>query len=447
MRFLLSEIAASCGGIMTGPDSEASGACIDSRACAPGSLFFAMPGSRTDGHGFVEEVLSRGGFAVVSSGPVRPGTIRVRSVPDALLAAGGAVRRRLGCRVAAVTGSSGKTTTKELLTLALAPLCATDSSKGNLNNRIGMPLSILNLDPEAGAFVLELGMNHPGELRELGEAAAPDASVVTNVGTAHLEFFGSHESLAGAKAELLDTTRPDGFCVIPAGEPVLVERARERGLRISTIGPGGDFRLRMTGSSEAVLEPGGIRIVLSVSGRHVLEDAASALVCAMGFGADPADAARSMEAFSGIEGRGREIRAGGVTIVDESYNANPGSMEACLEALAERDGRKGAVLGDMLELGAGSEALHRRVLGKAASCGLDFVVLVGPAMGSASRDVEWNGIEVIRSDGPAEALEGLKGLLRDGVSLLVKGSRSIGLERVVEGLREEAGCCTGSCIP
>ncbi|MDM7992301.1 MAG: UDP-N-acetylmuramoyl-tripeptide--D-alanyl-D-alanine ligase [Candidatus Fermentibacter sp.] len=447
MRFLLSEIAASCGGRLEGPDAEAAGACIDSRACMPGRLFFAMPGSRTDGHAFVDGVLAGGGFAVVSSGPERPGTIRVRSVPDALLAAGGAVRRRLGCRVAAITGSSGKTTTKELLTMALSPLCPTDSSKGNLNNRIGMPLSILDLDPGAGAFVLELGMNHAGELRELGEAAAPDASVITNVGTAHIEFFGSHEALAGAKAELLDTTRRGGFCVIPAGEPVLAERAQARGLRISTIGPCGEFRLRITGPSEAVLEPPGVSIRLSVAGRHLLEDAASALVCAMGFGADPGEAAGAMEGFAGIEGRGTEIRAGCVTIIDESYNANPGSMEACLEALSARTGRKGAVLGDMLELGSGSEALHRRVLGKAASCGLDFVVLVGPSMQSASRDVEWKGIEVIPAGDPAEALESLRAMLPDGVCLLVKGSRSIGLERVVEGLREEAGCCTGSCIP
>lgn len=447
MRFLLSEIAASCAGSLSGPDAEASGACIDSRACTSGKLFFAMPGSRTDGHAFVEGVLAAGGFAVVSSGPGHSGTIRVRSVPDALLAAGGAARRRLGCRVAAVTGSSGKTTTKELLAMALSSLCRTDSSKGNLNNRIGLPLSILNLDPGACAFVLELGMNHPGELRELGETAAPDASVITNVGTAHIEFFGSHEALAGAKAELLDTTRKGGSCVIPAGEPVLRERARARGLRTTTIGPGGDFRLRIDGPSEAVLEPAGVRIKLSVPGRHLLEDAACALVCAMGFGADPVEAARAMESFAGIEGRGREIRAGGVTILDESYNANPGSMEACLEALAARRGRRGAVLGDMLELGGGSLALHMRVLGKAASCGLDFVVLVGPSMHSASREVEWRGTEVILAGDPGEALERLPGILGGEICLLVKGSRSIGLERVVEGLREEAGCCTGSFIP
>lgn len=447
MRFLLSEIASYCGGVLEGPDAEASGACIDSRTCTPGGLFFAMPGSRTDGHGFVDGVLAGGGFAVVSSGPGRPGTIRVRSVQDALLAAGGALRQRLGCRVAAVTGSSGKTTTRELLAMALSALCPTDSSKGNLNNRIGMPLSILNFDPGAGAFVLELGMNHAGELRELGETAAPDASVITNIGTAHIEFFGSHEALAGAKAELLDTTRQGGFCVIPSCEPVLRERALVRGLRPSTIGPGGDFRLRITGPSEAVLEPAGVRIMLSVPGTHLLEDAASALVCAMGFGADPDEAAGAMEGFAGLDGRGREIIAGGVTILDESYNANPGSMEACLEALSARGGSRGAVLGDMLELGKGSEAFHRCVLGKAASCGLDFIVLVGPSMQSASRDVEWKGIEVIPAGGPAEALEMLRGLLHDGVCLLVKGSRSIGLERVVEGLREVAGCCTGSCIP
>lgn len=445
MRFLLSAIASAAGGTLEGPDAMADGACIDSRLASAGMLFFAMPGVRTDGHAFVPEVLAHGAPAVVSSGPALPGTIRVRSVPDALLAAGSAVRSSLEGRVIAVTGSSGKTTTRELLSLALSPAYRTDSSRGNLNNRIGLPLSILNLDEDARACVLELGMNHAGELLELGSVARPDAAVITNVGTAHIEYFDGHDSLAAAKAELLDTTARGGICVIPAGEPVLLEAARRNSLDCTTIGPEGDFRL-VTDDSGARIEPLGVKVVLSAPGSHLLEDAALAIVAAMRLGVDPSDAAQAVEHFAGLPGRGRVFVSAGMTIVDESYNANPDSMIACLEALSRRPGRRGAVLGDMLELGARSAELHSEVLGKAAECGLEIVLLVGPGMRDAAPALSGSGTRVEYADDAEEALERLSAVHSEGLSLLVKGSHSMGLDRIVDVLREEVRCSTGSCI-
>lgn len=445
MRFLLSYIASATGGTLEGPDAMADGACVDSRLASSGMLFFAMPGVRTDGHAFVPEVLALGASAVVSSGPALSGTIRVRSVPDALLAAGSAVRSTLEGRVIAVTGSSGKTTTRELLSLALSPAYKTDSSRGNLNNRIGLPLSILNLDRDAGACILELGMNHAGEILELGSVARPDASVITNVGTAHIEFFDGHDSLAAAKAELLDTTARGGICVIPAGEPVLLEAARRNSLDCTTVGPEGDFRL-VTDDSGARIEPLGVRVILSASGSHLLEDAALAIVAAMRLGVDPRDAAQAVESFAGLPGRGRIFVSRGMTIVDESYNANPDSMKACLEALSRRPGRRGAVLGDMLELGARSAELHSEVLEKAAECGLEFVLLVGPGMRDAAPALSGSGTRVEYADDPEDALERLSTVHSEGLRLLVKGSHSMGLDRIVEVLREEVRCSTGSCI-
>ncbi len=444
MKFLLSTITSATGGVLEGPDAVADGACIDSRLASAGMVFFAMPGARTDGHAFVPEVLALGAYAVVSGGPALPGTIRVRSVPDALLEAGSAVRSTLEGRVVAVTGSSGKTTTRELLSLALSPAYRTDSSRGNLNNRIGLPLSILNLDEDARAFVLELGMNHAGELLELGSVVRPDASVITNVGTAHIEFFDGHDSLAAAKAELLDTTAGGGICVIPSGEPVLLEAARRNSLDCTTVGPDGDFRLVSEGSG-ARIEPLGLRVVLSVTGSHLLEDAALAIVAAMRMGVDPVEAARAVEGFAGLPGRGRIFVSGGMTVVDESYNANPESMKACLEALSHSPGRRGAVLGDMLELGGRSTELHYEVLRKAACCGLEFVVLVGPGMRDAATALSGSGARVEYADDPEEALERLSAFSAEGLRLLVKGSHSIGLDRIVDVLREGVRCSTGSC--
>ncbi len=403
---------------------------IDSRSAGPESLFFALPGSRTHGHDFVPDALALGAAAVVSRAGFQGPVLVVPNTTEALFQAGSWARAHFSCPVAAITGSSGKTTTRELLMLALGAVMSVDGTRGNLNNRLGLPLSLINASKDASALVLELGMNHSGELLSLGAVAAPDLSVVTNIGTAHIEFFGSRDGIAHAKAELLRTTKPGGIAVIPATEPILREAARERDLRVFTTGPGGDARVE-----NGVLMPWGLRPVLSVPGAHNLENALTATLAATLMGVDPETAVKAMEGYVGMPGRGRVLHRGGFTVYDESYNANPDSTMACLDLLAG-SGEKGiAVLGDMLELGGLSAEAHRLVLERVLGMRLRLVVLVG-----AEFEKVWHGGNgVAWVPDAASALAMLTASVRDGDSVLVKGSHSLGLDSVVRGISGE-GC-------
>jgi UDP-N-acetylmuramoyl-tripeptide--D-alanyl-D-alanine ligase len=403
-------------------------AVIDSRKARPGSLFFALPGTRTDGHSFVEEALALGAAAVVSrdgfSGPV----LRVSDTGEALLKAGRWARDRFECPVAAVTGSSGKTTTREMLMAALSGSLRVDGTRENLNNRLGLPLTLLNSRPDAQALVVELGMNHFGELRELGAVARPGLTVVTNIGTAHIEFLGSREGIARAKAELLSETVRGGAAVIPFGEPALMEAARERDLRIFTTGPGGDAWVE-----DGELMPWRIRPELAVPGPHNLSNALSAAVAADLLGVEPVAAVKAMEGYSGMAGRGRIWRGRGVVLYDESYNSNPDSAAACLELLRGAGDRGVAVLGDMLELGPHGRQAHLDLIRNASAMGLRLVILVGEELGGVFR--EEPGMEWVPDAGAA--LKALRKAIRPGDRVLVKGSHSLGLDLVVRGIREE----------
>jgi len=403
---------------------------IDSRSAGPESLFFALPGSRADGHDFVRDALASGSAAVVSRGGFSGPVLLVPDAAEALFQAGVWARSQFSCPVAAITGSSGKTTTRELLMLALGSVMKVDGTRGNLNNRLGLPLSLLNSSKDASALVLELGMNHAGELLSLGAAAAPDLSVVTNVGTAHIEFFDSRDGIAHAKAELLKTTRPGGIAVIPAGEPILLEAAKERDLRVHTMGPGGDAWVE-----DGVLMPWGLVPGLSIPGAHNLGNALAATLSAALLGVDPEKAVKAMEGYLGMPGRGSILNRAGFTVYDESYNANPDSTMACLELLAGSREKGIAVLGDMLELGGLSIEAHRLVLERALEMGLRLVILVGSEFGRVLRAGQ--GAAWVPDAG--EALELLKASVREGDRVLVKGSHSIGLDSVVRGIAGE-GC-------
>ncbi|MFO7626344.1 MAG: UDP-N-acetylmuramoyl-tripeptide--D-alanyl-D-alanine ligase [Candidatus Fermentibacteraceae bacterium] len=421
---------AACLGVTGNTGYTFDRAFIDSRNAGPQSLFFALPGSRTHGHDFVQDALSLGAAAVVSRKGFPGPVLVVPDTTEALFHAGVWARSQFSCPVAAITGSSGKTTTRELLMLALGSVMSVDGTRGNLNNRLGLPLSLLNASKDASALVLELGMNHAGELLSLGAAAAPDISVVTNVGTAHMEFFGSRDGIAHAKAELLRTTRTGGTAVIPVGEPILRDAAKERNLRVVTTGPGGDAWVE-----DGVLMPWRIMPGLSVPGGHNLENALSATLAAELLGVDPETAVKAMEGYLGMPGRGRVLQRCGFTVYDESYNANPDSTMACLDLLAGSREKGIAVLGDMLELGGLSAEAHRLVLERALEMGLRLVVLVGSAFEEVWRGDK--GVSWVPDAG--SALELLKASVREGDRVLVKGSHSLGLDSVVRGITGE-GC-------
>ncbi|MBN2587213.1 MAG: UDP-N-acetylmuramoyl-tripeptide--D-alanyl-D-alanine ligase [Candidatus Fermentibacteraceae bacterium] len=433
----LGDIAGASGGWVS-PVSAArsvSDCVIDSRMAGEGSLFFALKGAHADGHDYVEDVLRRNGMAVVSRGGEREGTVVVRSVENALLDAAGWRRSTIGCRVLAVTGSSGKTTTRRLLTAALECRFRVYGTPGNLNNHLGLPLVILNApEKDPDVMVLEMGMNHPGELLVLGRAARPTDCLITSIGRAHMEFFGSLDEVAGAKSELISSTEPEGYCVIPAGQGILERAAMRRGLRTRFFGEGGDAWIEIGDDGVCTLHPWMVPVKLSLRGRHNCVNAAAAALMASLLGVPPEASAAAMSLVQPSGGRGRIVRTGGLVIMDESYNANPDSTLACLDVLDRTSGRKAAVLGDMRELGEKGPEFHREILRKADALGLELLILTGSIYGSVAEEVR--GTEVLVATDWKEALILLRERLRGQCTVLVKGSNSLRLGELVRSLEE-----------
>lgn len=408
---------------------------IDSRKAGEGSLFFALEGVHTDGHDFVDDVLEESGMAVVSRGERRLGTVMVRSVEKALLDAARWRRDNMRSKVVAITGSSGKTTTRRMLIAALECRYTVYGTTGNLNNHIGLPLVLLNAPEEdADIMVLEMGMNHAGELLVLGGISRPHHCLITNIGRAHMQFFTSVEGVAGAKAEVIRTTAPGGICVIPEGEDILSRAAEERDLDISRFGPGGDAWLDFDDSGSCVLKPWNIGMKLGLSGRHNCVNGMAAALMAHRLGVRPEDAVRAMEGLSPAGGRGRIVRKDGLVILDESYNANPDSTLACLAVLETVEGYRAAVLGDMHELGERAPEYHREVLLKVRESGLDLLILTGSIYASQLEGTGLTG--AVTAADWREALAALREQAPKPCTVLVKGSNAMELGRLVRALEE-----------
>jgi len=404
---------------------------IDSRKITPGSLFFALSGKNTDGHNYVAGVLGEGGAAVVSRDGFTGAVLEVDSVEEALLEAGSWARDSMDFPILGITGSSGKTTTRKMVAKALSCEYQTSETLGNLNNHLGLPLTLLNTPEDTEFLVLEMGMNHPGELLRLGWAARPHHALITNVGRAHMEFFHSLEDVAHAKSELLLTTEPGGTALIPAGDSILLRAAEERELDVVTHGPGGDCWLM-----DQTAMPWGIELELKFSGEHNLKNALCAIAFAESMGIEPVEAAEAVSQVEPASGRGEIITLGNRRIVDESYNANPDSMEACLRSVAQAfSGPIVAVLGDMLELGEGTDLYHRKILSLAADLGFERRITVGRHFRHAAEVLGAHGCTAAESW--ADALEILKMEAPEGSTILVKGSNSVGLSKLVDLLKKE----------
>lgn len=433
----LGEISAATGGVLDPADASRPvyRCVIDSREASEGSLFFALRGSNVDGHDFVDQVISTGGMAVIERGPGIRGTVLVKSVEKALLDAAAWRRNGMDCRVVGITGSSGKTTTRRLLTAALEIRFRVYGTSGNLNNHIGLPLVILNAPEETPeVMVIEAGMNHPGELTVLGGVASPTDCLVTSIGRAHMEFFASVEDVARAKAELILSTRPGGTCVVPCGQDILTAAAASRNLTLATVGRDRDAWAEKGTEGDYSLQPWGIRMELQLQGLHNMTNAASAALMASLLGVPPEDSIAAMASVRPAAGRGRRVAAAGLVIMDESYNANPDSTLACLRVLESVPGTRAAVLGDMRELGPSAPEYHREILRKADSMDLDFLVLTGPIYSSVVREVR--RVEVFTAADWREALGILRQRVRPATTLLVKGSNSLRLGELVRSLEE-----------
>ena len=435
-------------------------ATIDSRAAGPGALFVGLAGERAHGGEFAGVALGAGAWGVLTtpeyaarlvapSDSVRQGVVLAADDPlAALQRLATEWRRLLGARVIAVTGSTGKTSTKDLLLAVLSPYRLTVASKGNFNTEIGLPLEILSAPAGTEILVLEMGMRGSGQIAELARIAEPDVGVIVSIGPVHLELLGSIEAIAAAKSELIAALAPGATVIVPAGEPLLVPHLRGD-LETVTFGEGGDVRLLSFTDSEVVIDHRGEPVTFQVdfTEAHMRQNLLAACAAAGAVGVRPGG--RLELALS--PGRGQRLELpGGITLIDDCYNANPVSMRAALEQLAataarssaarsgeaqsSQPARKVAVLGDMLELGPDGPAYHAQI-GAYADRIVDLLVTVGPlAAGMASAfDGEYH-----HAHNALEAAELVPAVLRSGDVVLVKGSNGVGLKLVCETLSAAA---------
>ena len=453
-------IAAATGGrIARGtPDQPVARIAIDSRTLAPGDFFVAIRGERFDGHAFVGDAIARGAAGVMvegaPAGAERAGlVVQVEDTTRALQGVARDVRRRSGTRVAAVTGSAGKTTTKEIAADFLGTRYRVFRNKGNLNNHIGLPLSLLELRERPDVAVVELGMNHPGEIRTLVGIAEPEVRVWTNVGDAHMGFFGSPDAIADAKAEITEDARPGDVLVANANDPRVMARAARFTGRVVTFGieTAADVRasdVRQKGlqgtSATVTTRVGTVRIETPLLGAGNLANVLAATAVAVEFDVPLEAVAERAARLGAARRRGELLRLpGGITLIDDSYNSSPSALTRALEVVAGASGsaRKVAVLGEMLELGAHAGPLHRECGAAAAAAGLDLLIAVGgvPASELAAAAVTAGMPQrcVLHVATSAEAAALALERIRPGDLVLVKGSRGIGTDVVVERLKEE----------
>jgi UDP-N-acetylmuramoyl-tripeptide--D-alanyl-D-alanine ligase len=425
---------------------------IDSREVGPGDLFVGIPGERVDGGSFAVGALEAGAWGVLvtpewaaEAVAAGAGAVLVSSTPvPALGALARAWRRDLAVHVIAVTGSVGKTSTKDLITALITPHRAVASNPRNFNTEIGLPLAILAAPLGTQVMVLEMGMRGFGQIAELAAIAEPDVGVITNIGPVHLEQVGSLEGVARAKAELLEGLYDGATAVVPSDEPLLEPWLRPA-LNVVTFGPGGDVSFEgssLRGGtvpdavpvSHVVIADGErIELELPFEQAHNLLNTLAAVAAARAIGVTPSG--RVDVRFSGLRGE-RVLLGMGATIINDCYNANPLSMRAAVDDLAahETAGRRIAVLGDMLELGPAEDEHHRDIGAYAAAAGVDVLVTVGPRAARMLDAYDGEGYAVADA-GEAAAMAGE--LLAAGDVLLVKGSRGVGLEVVAESLAED----------
>jgi UDP-N-acetylmuramoyl-tripeptide--D-alanyl-D-alanine ligase len=427
------------------------GVSTDTRSLQSGALFVALKGERFDAHDFVPEALERGaGAALVSRAIKSPGPLLL--VPDTLAAFGAlaaAHRAMLGARVVAVTGSTGKTTTKEMIAAVLSQDRKTGKTPGNYNNEIGVPLALLELDSSYEAAVVELAMRGRGQIGYLARMARPEVGVVTNIGLSHLEMLGSREAIAEAKAELLSGLPDSGAAVLNADDDFFSFLRERSPARVISFGYGSEADVRAVqvtvredGGTEFALtgDHGEVRVSLRAPGRHHALNAAAAAAAAFSLGAKPEGVASGLEAFEGAEMRSRiEQAPGGYVVIDDCYNAAPDSMRVALELLADLPGkRKWAVLGDMKELGPLAPEWHREVGELAAAMGVTGLITLGQLGHYIAEG--GRGASSLEYVSEAASNEDAAGLLKQRVSagdvVLVKGSRAMEMENIVSALME-----------
>ena len=455
------DVATAAGGrlVSGAPSTPVGRVSIDSRTAAAGDFFFAIRGERFDGHAFVTDAVAKGAAGVVvedagaASDANAAVVIEVADTTKGLQDLARFVRRASGARVVAITGSAGKTTTKEICAEMLSAKYQVFRNKGNLNNHIGLPLSLLELRAGPELAVVELGMNHAGEIRTLVGIAEPTVRVWTNVGDAHIGFFESADAIADAKGELLEQANADDVLVANADDPRVMDRARRFAGRLVTFGIGAsaDVQARgvemrgLEGTRATVQTPAGeFALETPLLGLGNLANVLAATAVAVTLGVPLTAIAERAATLRAAHHRGELLRLpGGITLIDDSYNSSPTALKRSLETVGAATGsaRKLAILGEMRELGEHATRLHEECGRAAAAAGLQFLIAVG---GDPARDLAGAAVgagmaadSVVHVPSKKEAAEVALQRVRAGDLVLVKGSRSIGLDTVVERLEAE----------
>jgi UDP-N-acetylmuramoyl-tripeptide--D-alanyl-D-alanine ligase len=448
----VSEVARAVEGSLEGEDVEVCSVSTDSREVIAGSLFIALSGDRTDGHRFVEQALAGGASAAIVDGPtdVSEPVVRVDSTAEALLRLAADERRSMTATVVGVTGANGKTSTKDLTHAIAKTRFRVHASPGSFNNEVGLPLTLLGAPPETEVLVAEMGARRLGDVKLLSGVARPDVVVVTNVGLAHIEVFGSWASIVEASAEPIDALGPEGLAILNADDPIVIaygDRCPGRVLTFGTrahvdvraehvsLGPDGraSFRLVTQGSE--------VPVTLAVPGEHMVSNALAAVAVGCELGVPLDDAARAL-AGAGVSRWRMETftTTTGVRVLNDAYNANPESTAAALRTARWMAGKERliAVLGEMAELGPISEDEHDRLGELAARIRVDRLITVGGAAETIARAAIREGMEpgdVAVYGSPDEALDDIRRSAAPGDLVVFKGSRVAGLETIAEALR------------
>ncbi len=443
----LAEIAACTGGRLLGEDRAITGVAIDSRTTEPGAIFVALRGAHFDGHAFAAAAAARGAAALLVARelPLALAQVVVADPERALGALAAAWRRRCRARVAGITGSNGKTTVKNMLGAILARHGRSHLSAGNFNNEIGLPLSVLAMPLDAEFAVFEMGAGKPGDIAYLAAIAAPDVALVNNVAAAHLERLGNLQGVAAEKGEIYRALPADGLAVINADDAfagyfslLAEERRTLRFGLLHEVEVGASFSENGLADGRFQLHTphGHADLTLSLPGRHNVMNALAASSVALALGAPLSAIAAGLAATRPTAGRqSRHRLACGALLIDDSYNANPGSFAAAIATLAALPGRSVLVMGDMAELGADAAHRHAEVGALAERSGLGALYAVGPLSAQAARAFGRGGHHF---DNQQALVKALDSELHEGVNLLVKASRSAAMERVVQALLDAA---------
>lgn len=446
------------GARLTGDSVMVRGVSIDTRTLKPGELYVAIKGDRFDGHEFVAAAEKSGAAAIMVHEEVdsQLPQLRVGNTQTALGQLGKFWAKRFRIPTIAVTGSNGKTTVKEILTSILQQLGPVLATKGNLNNELGVPLTLLNMRREHIYAVVEMGANHPGEIARLVALAEPDVAVVTNIGTAHLEGFGSVEGILAAKSEIYAGLKADGYGVINADDHFAdAMRAACAHCRTREFGRDEDADVYAMAGTELVIAAAGKRLAprFRLAGEHNVMNALAAVAAVQCLDVQADSILLGLEAVSGVPGR-LETKKGqdGALIIDDSYNANPDSARSAIRVLAACKGKRFLVLGDMAELGDDSELLHQAVGAFAQEQGIDGLWTSGVLSGAARQKFSELDSEAAEVPGAHFAdhealLADLREHLSSDVTVLVKGSRSARMERVVQALMLVQAASTAGARP